>query len=60
MTSRTLPIGCIVAFGSERTGLSKNLLSRSDRVVSIPMRQGVSSLNLATAVAVVMYQRLLG
>ena len=60
LTGCALPTGCIVAFGSERTGLSEDLLSRSARVVSIPMREGVSSLNLATAVAVVMYQRLLG
>ena len=49
----------ILAFGSERQGLSPGLLARADRRVRLPMRPGVSSLNLATAVAAVLYlQRL--
>lgn len=51
----SLPDGSIFAFGSERRGLSREILDRADRVVAIPMRTGVSSLNLATAVAVVLY-----
>jgi RNA methyltransferase, TrmH family len=45
----------ILAFGSERGGLSQEVLARAGRRLSIPMRAGVSSLNLATAVAVVLY-----
>ncbi len=45
----------ILAFGSERHGLSPNLLARAERRVRLPMRPGVSSLNLATAVAAVLY-----
>ena len=45
----------ILAFGSERRGLSDALRRRADLEVSIPMREGVSSLSLATAVAVVLY-----
>lgn len=45
----------ILAFGSERRGLGPALLARAKRRVAIPMRQGVSSLNLACAVAVVLY-----
>lgn len=45
----------VVAFGSERSGLSPALLQRADSTLAIPMREGVSSLNLATAVAVVLY-----
>jgi TrmH family RNA methyltransferase len=45
----------ILAFGSERRGLSALLLARAERRIAIPMRQGVSSLNLACAVAVVLY-----
>lgn len=51
----SLPDRAIVAFGSERSGISEELASRSVRRVAIPMRPGVSSLNLATAVAVVLY-----
>ena len=47
--------GALLAFGSERHGLSRELLERADRRVAIPMRAGVSSLNLATAVAVALY-----
>ncbi len=50
-----LPERPVLAFGSERRGLSCELMARADRVVAIPMRPGVSSLNLATAVAVALY-----
>jgi TrmH family RNA methyltransferase len=50
-----LGAGAILAFGSERGGLSPELLRRARHRVAIPMRPGVSSLNLATAVAVVLY-----
>ena len=50
-----LPAGAILAFGSERSGLDAELLARADRIVTIPMRPGISSLNLATAVAVALY-----
>lgn len=49
------PDGAVLAFGSERTGLSTRLLARADRRIAIPMRPGISSLNLATAVAAVLY-----
>ncbi|MGH6919488.1 MAG: TrmH family RNA methyltransferase, partial [Geminicoccaceae bacterium] len=45
----------ILAIGSERRGLGPALLARADERVAIPMRQGVSSLNLACAVAVMLY-----
>lgn len=50
-----LPPRAILAFGSERHGLSAELRDRAERRIRIPMREGVSSLNLATAVAVVLY-----
>ncbi len=51
----TLPRNAVYAFGSERDGLSAEFLVRAARRVAIPMRPGVSSLNLATAVAVLLY-----
>lgn len=45
----------ILAFGPERHGLSDDILRRADARVAIPMTPGVSSLNLATAVAVALY-----
>ena len=50
-----LPERAILAFGTERHGLTPELLARADARVRIPMRAGVSSLNLATAVAAVLY-----
>lgn len=49
----------ILAFGTERYGLSEALLERADARLAIPMREGVSSLNLATAVSAVLFSRLL-
>jgi TrmH family RNA methyltransferase len=53
----SLPPGAVLAFGSERRGLSEELLARADARLALPMRAGVSSLNLATAVAAVLYSR---
>jgi TrmH family RNA methyltransferase len=50
-----LPASAVLAFGTERYGLSDELLARADARVSIPMREGVSSLNLATSVAAVLF-----
>jgi RNA methyltransferase, TrmH family len=50
-----LPARAILAFGGERRGLSAELLARADARVSLPMRAGVSSLNLATSVAALLY-----
>lgn len=56
---RTLSPRAILAFGTERYGLSDELLERADARLAIPMRDGVSSLNLATAVSAVLFaQRL--
>ena len=55
-----LPPRAILAFGTERHGLSEGLLGLADQRLRIPMREGVSSLNLATSVAAVLFaQRLL-
>jgi RNA methyltransferase, TrmH family len=51
-----LPDRAILAFGTERHGLSPELLARAHARVALPMRAGVSSLNLATAVAAVLFQ----
>jgi TrmH family RNA methyltransferase len=54
---RTLSPRSILAFGTERYGLSDELLDRADVRLAIPMREGVSSLNLATAVAAVLFSQ---
>jgi TrmH family RNA methyltransferase len=55
LTPGSLPERAILAFGSERAGLSDALLANAILRVRIPMRAGVSSMNLATAVAVALY-----
>ena len=50
-----IPARAILAFGSERSGLSPELRKSADACISIPMAERVSSLNLATAVAVALY-----
>jgi len=50
-----LPARAVLAFGTERHGLSRELIAGADACVSIPMRAGVSSLNLATSVAAVLF-----
>jgi len=51
----SLPSRPILAFGSERAGLGEAVLERAALVLRIPMRAGVSSLNLATAVAIALF-----
>jgi len=50
-----LPPRAVLAFGTERHGLSGEVFERAAGRISIPMREGVSSLNLATSVAIVLF-----
>jgi TrmH family RNA methyltransferase len=51
-----LPVDAAVVLGTERDGLSEALRARVSSRVAIPMQEGVSSLNLATAAAVLAYR----
>lgn len=51
-----LPDDAVLVVGSERDGVGRALRGRADAVLALPMRPGVSSLNLATAVAAVLYR----
>jgi RNA methyltransferase, TrmH family len=55
LSPERLPDRAILAFGTERHGLSSEVFERADARISIPMREGVSSLNLATSVAIVLF-----
>jgi len=50
-----LPADAVLAFGSERHGLSDAVRARATRLVAIPIRDRVSSYNLATSVAIALY-----
>lgn len=50
-----IPDDAVLAFGSERHGLSPEVRARADLVVSLPMRPKVSSYNLTTSVAMGLY-----
>jgi TrmH family RNA methyltransferase len=56
---RALPADAVLAFGTERHGVSDELLACADARLRLPMRAGVSSLNLATTVAAVLFARAL-
>lgn len=49
------PTNAILAFGSERTGLSDATKATADRLIAFPMRDGVSSINLAASVGIGLY-----
>ncbi|MEV4437727.1 TrmH family RNA methyltransferase [Streptomyces sp. NPDC049577] len=53
--SLTLPDDALLAFGSERHGISPGLRARATRLVALPMRPQVSSYNLATSVAMTLF-----
>ena len=55
LRSVRIPDDAVLAFGSERHGLSAEVRARADRVLAIPIRPGVSSYNLATSVAAALY-----
>jgi TrmH family RNA methyltransferase len=55
LTPAAFPRAAVLAFGAERDGLSDELLAQAQRRVALPMTPGVSSLNLATAVAATLY-----
>jgi TrmH family RNA methyltransferase len=55
-----IPPRAVLAFGTERDGLSDGLLALADARLALPMRPGVSSLNLATAVSGVLFAMAVG
>ncbi|MEU5050686.1 TrmH family RNA methyltransferase [Streptomyces sp. NPDC021096] len=50
-----VPDDALIAFGSERHGISPELRARATRLVALPMRPQVSSYNLATSVAMTLF-----
>lgn len=56
ITEATIPKNSILIFGTERHGISDQLLKKSHKIIRLPMKPGVSSLNLATSVAATLYQ----
>ncbi len=55
LTADALPPRAVLAFGTERHGLTENLLAAADFRLRLPMQPGVSSLNLATSVSATLY-----
>ncbi|WP_030233239.1 TrmH family RNA methyltransferase [Streptomyces sp. NRRL S-350] len=54
------PDDALLAFGTERHGVSAELKARADRLVAVPMQPGVSSFNLATSVAMGLFHWMSG
>ncbi len=55
----TLGPGAVLAVGAERHGVSAEVSARAERTLALPMRPGVSSLNLATSVSAALYVHVL-
>ncbi len=55
ITEIDIPKNSILVFGTERHGISQELLKQSNQIVRLPMKSGVSSLNLATSVAATLF-----
>ena len=49
---------CAFVVGAEDTGISTGMLERADERISIPMREGIGSLNVSVSAAVLMYEKL--
>ena len=49
----------LIVVGAERSGVSEYWRSRADQQLALPMRAGVSSLNLATSVSAILYHLVL-
>ncbi|MFC8453412.1 TrmH family RNA methyltransferase [Kitasatospora sp. NPDC057223] len=58
--SVSVPDDALLAFGSERHGVSAELRGRATRLVAVPMQPGVSSFNLATSVAMGLFHWMSG
>ncbi len=52
----TGPIAFVV--GAEDTGISTGMLERADEHISIPMREGIGSLNVSASAAILIYEKL--
>ena len=47
-----------IVLGSEAKGLSEAWLKRSDRLIKIPMKKGIDSLNVSVSAAILLYEAL--
>ena len=45
-------------FGAEGQGVSSDLLERADQIVTIPMADGIESLNVGAAAAVCLFEQM--
>ena len=54
---RTLERSTVFIFGTERHGITADTLKKSDLILKLSMKPGVSSMNLATSVAATLYSR---
>lgn len=47
---------CIIMFGSEASGLTKELVEQGDVFVNIPIKSDIESLNLSISIGIVLYE----
>ena len=49
-----IPIALVV--GSEHNGISKRIIDTSDKILSVPMKGEISSLNVSVATGIILYE----
>lgn len=49
---------CAFVLGAEDVGVSAGMIERADEKISIPMREGIGSLNVSASAAILMYEKL--
>jgi len=52
-----LETSAVYVFGTERDGISKKIREQANKKIALPMQEGVSSMNLATAVSGILYHK---
>lgn len=49
---------CAFVVGAEDTGVSSGMLDKADQKISIPMRDGIGSLNVSVSASILVYEKL--
>ena len=55
-----LPKKCAFVFGNEITGVSNDVIAKSDMLLMLPMNGKKNSLNVATTIGIVLYSAMFG
>ena len=57
-TKENLSKSIAIVLGTEADGLSKDWLKAADKIIKIPMKAGIDSLNVSVSAAIILYEAL--